>query len=155
MRLSWNEIRARAAVFAQDWADAGYEKGEMRTVTGRMKSDYMYSVGVVYNEFPTPPGLGDGSADLFRLEPLGKAVLDARAAHPGATLADLYDPDLMPPNLRQAHQALDRAVDRLYRRWGFASERERVEHLFALYERMRAPLEAAMHGKKRRRKTLL
>ena len=67
----------------------------MRTVTGRMKSDYMYSVGVVYNTFPTPPE----STDLSKLEPLAHAVLDARAAHPGATLADLYDPDLMPPQL--------------------------------------------------------
>ena len=120
----------------------------MRTVTGRMKSDYMYSVGVVYNTFPTPP---DG-ANRSGLEPLAQAVLDARAAHPGATLADLYDPDLMPPNLRRAHQTLDRAVDRLYRRPGFASERERVEHLFALYEKMRAPLEAGMMRKSVRRK---
>ena len=120
----------------------------MRTVTGRMKSDYMYSVGVVYNTFPMPPK----GAALSKLEPLAQAVLDARAAHPDATLADLYDPDLMPPNLRRAHQALDRAVDRLYRRGGFASERERVEHLFMLYERMQSPVEAAAKaGKKRRR----
>lgn len=52
---------------------------------------------------------------------------DARAAHTGATLADLYGLDLMPPNLRKAHATLDRAVDRLYRRGGFASERERDE----------------------------
>ncbi len=58
-------------------------------------------------------------------------------------MADLYDPDLMPPNLRAAHAALDRAVDRLYRPSGFASDRERVEHLFALYEAMVAPLLAA------------
>ena len=57
-------------------------------------------------------------------------MLNAGATHLGATLADLYDPDLMPPNLRRAHRTLDRAVDRLYRRAGFASERERVEHLF-------------------------
>ena len=119
----------------------------MRAVTGRMKSDYMYSVGVVYNTFPMPPG----DADLSKLEPLAQAVLDARAAHPDATLADLYDPDLMPPNLRRAHQAIDRAVDRLYRKRGFASERERVEHLFMLYEKMRAPLEAASKKKPRRR----
>ena len=112
----------------------------MRAVTGRMKSDYMYSVGVVYNTFPTPPG----DADLSKLEPMAQAVLDARAAHPEATLADLYDPDLMPPDLRRAHQALDRAVDALYRRTGFASERERVEHLFALYEKMFTPLGAGM-----------
>ena len=56
----------------------------------------------------------------------------------------------MPPNLRRAHQALDRAVDRLYRRGGFASERERVEHLFMLYEKMRTPL--AVSTKKRIRR---
>ena len=56
-----------------------------------------------------------------------------------------------PPNLRRAHQALDRAVDRLYRPGGFASERERVEYLFMLYEKMRAPLEAARQAKPRRR----
>ena len=120
----------------------------MRAVTGRMKSDYMYSVGVVYNTFPMPPG----SSDRSKLEPLAQAVLDARAAHPDATLADLYDPDLMPPNLRRAHQFLDRAVDRLYRAKGFASEHERVEHLFMLYEKMRVPLEALMKAKPKRRR---
>ena len=124
----------------------------MRAVTGRMKSDYMYSVGVVYNTFPTPPGFVSGNADLSKLEPLAQGVLDARAAHPGATLANLYDPDLMPPNLRRAHQALDRAVDRLYRRTRFTSERERVEYLFALYENMRAPLEAGLKRRPRRRR---
>ena len=119
----------------------------MRAVTGRMKSDYMYSVGVVYNTFPMPPK----DADLSKLEPLAQAVLDARAAHPDATLADLYDPDLMPPNLRRAHQALDRAVDRLYRKYGFASERERVQHLFMLYEKMRAPLQASARKRPKRR----
>ena len=123
----------------------------MRAVTGRMKSDYMYSVGVVYNTFPTPSGFTDGSTDLSKLEPLAKAVLDARTIWPKATLADLYDPNLMPPNLRRAHQALDRAVDRLYRRTGFASERERVEHLFMLYEKMRMPLDLDSKRKRRRR----
>ena len=108
-------------------------------IGGRLKSDFVFGIGVIYNTFPTPPG----DADLPKLEPLAQAVLDARAAHPDATLADLYDPDLMPPDLRRVHQALDRAVDRLYRRTGFASERERVEHLFALYEKMRAPLGSA------------
>ena len=119
----------------------------MRAVTGRMKSDYMYSVGVVYNTFPMPTE----KPDLSKLEPLAQAVLDARTAHPDVTLADLYDPDLMPPDLRKAHQALDRAVDKLYRRTGFASERERVEHLFMLYEKMSAPLKAAMQAKPKRR----
>ena len=121
----------------------------MRTVTGRMKSDYMYSVGVVYNTFPPPPT----GTNLSKLEPYAQAVLDARAAHPDATLSDLYDPDLMPPNLRQVHLTLDRAVDRLYRAKGFSSERERVEHLFMLYEKMRTPLAAVMKTKPKRRRT--
>ena len=120
----------------------------LRHVGGRLKSDYRYSIGLVYNTFPLPPG----SSDRSKLEPLAQAVLDARAAHPDATLADLYDPDLMPPNLRRAHQAIDRTMDRLYRRTGFASERERVEHLFMLYEKMRAPLEALMKAKPKRQR---
>ncbi len=122
----------------------------MRAVTGRLESRYMYSVGVVYNTFPTPPGFAD--ADTATLEPLAQAVLNARADHPDATLANLYDPDLMPPNLRRAHHALDRAVDRLYRRKRFTSERERVEYLFALYERMQAPLVGAVAKPRTRRR---
>ena len=120
----------------------------LRHIGGRLKSDYRYSINLVYNTFPLPPGFGD--ADTTPMEPLAQAVLDARAAHPSATLAELYDPDLMPPKLRRVHQALDRAVDRLYRRKRFTSERERVEHLFALYERMQAPLAAAAAVPKRR-----
>ena len=120
----------------------------LRHVGGRLESRYRYSIGLVYNTFPTPPA----GANLSKLEPLAQAVLDARSSHPGATLSDLYDPDLMPPNLRRAHQSLDRAVDRLYRAKGFASERERVEHLFMLYEKMYAPLAAMMQEKSKRRR---
>ena len=109
----------------------------LRHVSGRLKSDYRYSIGLVYNTFPMP----DEGADLQSLNSLAQAVLDARTVHPDATLADLYDPDLMPPGLRKAHQALDRAVDRLYRPRRFTSERERVEHLFVLYERMCSMIE--------------
>ena len=129
---------------------SGMHMAWMRAVTGRLESRYMYSVGVVYNTFPLPPGFED--ADKSPLERLAQDVLDARAAHRDATLAELYDPDLMPPNLRRAHQALDRAVDRLYRRKRFTSERERVEYLFALYERMQAPLAAAAAEPKKRRR---
>lgn len=120
----------------------------LRHVGGRLESRYRYSIGLVYNTFPTPP---EGT-DLSKLGPLAQAVLDARATHSGATLADLYDPDLMPPNLRKAHAILDRAVDRLYRRGGFASERERVEHLFGLYEQMMAPLVVKPKGKRKQRR---
>ena len=119
-----------------------------RYIGGRLESRYQYSIGINYNTFPLP----SKGVDLSRLEPLGQGILDARADHPNATLAELYDPDLMPPNLRKAHHALDRAVDRLYQRTGFASERERVEHLFMLYEKLCGPLDAAMKTSTRRRR---
>ncbi|MDE0261252.1 MAG: hypothetical protein OXJ37_02450 [Bryobacterales bacterium] len=94
----------------------------LRHVGGRLKSDYRYSIGLVYNTFPVPRGFTDGTWDLSKLERLAQAVLDARSAHPDATLADLYHPELMPASLRKAHQALDRTVDRLYRRTRFQSQ---------------------------------
>ena len=118
-----------------------------RHIGGRVKSDYSYSGKINYNAFPWPEAsLRDGE----KINILAQAVLDARADHPGATLADLYDPDLMPPNLRKAHRALDVAVDRLYRPAPFESDRERVEHLFGLYERMVAGFLATPDKPKRR-----
>ena len=124
----------------------------LRYIGGRLKSDHRYSIGLVYNTFPTPPAFRKQSASLSKLEPLAQAVLDARAEHPDATLANLYDPDLTPPHLRRAHQALDRSVDRLYRRAKFSSECERIEHLFILYEKMYSPLESERKSKPKRRK---
>ena len=69
----------------------------------------------------------------------------------GAGQADLYDPDVMPEELRKAHRALDKAVDRLYRKEPFASDRERVEHLFGLYEKLTAPMLAAAAAAKPKR----
>jgi hypothetical protein len=74
------------------------------------------------------------------VEAKAQAVLDARANHPLSTLADLYDSLTMPPDLVKAHADLDRAVDRCYRTAPFTSDRQRVEFLFALYERYTAPL---------------
>ena len=115
----------------------------MRVVAGRLGSSYRYSLGVVYNTFPLPLGI-DGREGLRQLEPLAQAILDIRATYPQSTLADLYDPNLMPPDLRQVHQKLDRAVDQLYQPQGFNSEQERIQHLFLLYENMRAPLSENM-----------
>ena len=122
----------------------------LRHIGGRLKSDYRYSIGLVYNTFPMPPA---SEANLAKLDPLADAVLGARSAHAGSTLAELYDPDLMPATLRKAHQALDRAVDRLYRKQGFSSDRERVEYLLGLYEKMAAPLvpQTANQRKQKRR----
>ncbi len=109
------------------------------------------SLNELYNTaaMDTPPGRRRRGTGMPR--PHADAVLGARENHPGATLADLYDLDLMPPDLCKARQALGRAVDRIYRPGGFASERERVEHLFMLYEKMRAPLEAGVKMKRRGR----
>lgn len=120
----------------------------LRYIGGRLGNSYRYSIGLIYNTFPTPPK----DADISKLGPLAQSILEARNAHPNVTLADLYDPDLMPPNLRRAHKTLDLAVDRLYRRAGFTSEHERIEHLFTLYEKMRLPLEGKMKSRKRRKK---
>jgi hypothetical protein len=117
----------------------------LRNIGGRLESRYRYSIGIVYNPFPWPQ-LDEPAKQ--KLEKLAQAVLDARAAHAGATLADLYDPDVMPPDLRKAHRALDEAVDRLYRKEPFASDRERVEHLFGLYEKLTAPMFAAAKPKR-------
>ena len=110
-----------------------------RCIGGRLKSDFQYGIGLNYNTFPWPDA---GPAQRGKIEALAQAVLDARAMdkNTSATLADLYDPDFMPPELRKAHRELDAAVDKLYNPRGFADERARVEHLFKLYERLVDPL---------------
>ncbi|MSQ97046.1 MAG: DNA methylase [Gemmataceae bacterium] len=121
----------------------------MRLLCGRIKSDYRYSTTLVYNNYPWPETPTDKQkADV---EAKAQAVLDARAAHPEACLADLYDPLTMPANLTKAHADLDRAVDACYRAKPFESDRERVEFLFALYEKLTAPLTAGLKEPKRKR----
>ncbi|WP_104134363.1 DNA methyltransferase [Cryobacterium sp. Y62] len=102
----------------------------MRTVGGRLKSDYRYSKDVVYNNFVFP---AVSAAQRTTVESLSQAVIDARAAHPTDTLAKLYDNVSMPSDVRAAHAALDRYVDLLYRPKPFESARERVAHLLALH----------------------
>jgi hypothetical protein len=122
----------------------------LRHIGGRLKSDYRYSIGLVYNTFPMPTV---GSGELAAIEPLAQGVLDARAAYSATTLATLYDPDFMPGILRKAHQSLDRAVDKLYRRAAFTSDRERAEHLFALYEKTITSLDLLSTHKRGRART--
>ncbi len=119
----------------------------MRTVAGRLESRYSYAP-TVYNSFPWPEMT---AAQRKQIDRFSQAIFDARCLFPDSSLDVLYDTDTMPPDLRRAHHALDRAVDRLYRPTGFASERERVEHLFILYEKIHAPLEAEMKEKPKRR----
>jgi hypothetical protein len=110
----------------------------MRQVCGRLKSDYSYSNTLVYNNFPWPESAT--AKQRAAVEAKAQAMLDARQQFPAATLADLYDPLAMSPALAQAHAELDRAVDLCYRPEKFDTDRQRVEFLFALYEKLTAPL---------------
>ena len=118
---------------------SGMHMAWLRQIGGRLKSDYRYSVGIVYNTFPWPETTDQQRA---KIGSLAQAVLDVRTQFPNSTLGDLYDVDAMPPQLRKAHRALDSAVDKLYRSAAFAGDRDRAEHLFGLYERLVAPLVA-------------
>ena len=107
-------------------------------VCGRLKSDFRYSAGVVYNNFPWIEHPSE--KQIERIEQCAEAVLEARKMFPGASLADLYDPLAMPPALMKAHQALDKAVDSAYRPTPFTSDSQRMEFLFELYNKYNATL---------------
>jgi hypothetical protein len=125
----------------------------MRLVCGRMKSDYSYSNTLVYNNYPWPEPTPEQKAGVERA---AQSVLDARGLflppNGRSTLADLYDPTSMPPALAKAHADLDRPVEKCYRKEPFISDRERVEYLFVLYEKITAPLAASAATKPARRK---
>ncbi len=114
---------------------------------GRLKSDYRYSNTIVYNNYPFPQNVSD--ANKAKVEAAAQAVLDTRANYPASSLADLYDPLSMPPDLVKAHQALDKAVDLCYRPQAFVSELARIEFLFGLYEAYTAPMFKVEKGKKK------
>ena len=101
----------------------------MRVVTGRLKSDYSYSINIVYNNFPWPEATPEQRETISAT---AQAILDARAKYPDSSLADLYDPLTMPDEVRKAHKANDLAVRAAY---GFAKdlpEAEVVTRLFAM-----------------------
>lgn len=118
---------------------------------GRIKSDYRYSKDIVYNNFPWPQEVD--AAKKAAIEVAAQSVLDARAAFANQTLADLYDPLAMPKQLRDAHVKLDRAVDKCYRSTPFSSDRQRVEFLFGLYERLARPALPAVSPSRARRRS--
>lgn len=105
---------------------------------GRLESRYRYSNSLVYNNFPWPENPSE--KQMQAVEQAAQAVLDARAQYPDSSLADLYDPNTMPPALVKAHQQLDKAVDLCYRPQPFASETKRIEYLFELYDKYTADL---------------
>ena len=116
----------------------------VRQVCGRLESRYRYSAQIVYNNYPWPIALT--ATQKRKIEHATQAVLDARDAHPQATLAELYDANAMPKDLRDAHKALDKAVDAAYsadggkKSWG--NDAERVAFLFKRYQAIAGGLAA-------------
>lgn len=105
----------------------------VRTVGGRLKTDYRYSATLCYNTFPFPKLT---TADKEELERLAQNILNIRDENFDMTLGEMYNPESMPEELREAHHQLDLAVERIYRPEPFTSDEERLEHLFKLYAKM-------------------
>ncbi|WP_210994639.1 class I SAM-dependent DNA methyltransferase, partial [Pectobacterium versatile] len=134
------ELGILSSLMHNDW---------MRLVTGRMKSDYSYSASVVYNTFPWPDVTDTQRKEI---EKLAEEVILTREEFPGCTLAELYDPEKMPSKLLTAHQALDTAVDRLYRERPFKDAADRLSCLLARYEVLTQKL-TATQAKPRKSRT--
>ena len=104
----------------------------MRRVSGRLKMDYSYSKNIVYNNFPWP---APTERQKTRIEQTAQNILNIRANHPNASLADLYDPLLMPADLRKAHQENDKAVMEAYGfNWHTMKEEDCVAALLEMYQ---------------------
>lgn len=125
----------------------------VKSVCGRLKSDFRYSNEIVYNNYPWP--LSPSEKQEKAVEAAVEKVLKARASFPSSSLADLYDPLTMPPILVQSHQELDKAVDLCYRPQAFASDAKRMEFLFELYEMYTAGLQVLEMPKKGKKKEVV
>lgn len=127
-----NSIIANADLYEFGVLESNVHMAWMRTVCGRIKSDYRYSNDIVYNNFPWPTPI---PAQKERIEKTAQAILDARALYPESSLADLYDELTMPVELRKAHRANDKAVMEAYGFWGrLNSEAACVAELMKLYK---------------------
>lgn len=105
----------------------------VRAVAGRLKTDYRYSSAIVYNNFPVPVLNQDQKQEIIQAV---RNILFARENHSEKTLSEMYDPDIMPADLREAHGKLDLLVDRLYRSKQYNNDEERLADLFSLYKEM-------------------
>jgi len=117
------------------------------TICGKIKTDYRYSNTLGWNTFPVPLLTEQNKADLTRC---AEEILLAREAHFPATIADLYDPETMPENLRHAHERNDEVLERIYIGRRFRNDTERLEKLFELYTKMTAATEGQPAAKAKR-----
>ena len=123
----------------------------IKTVCGRLKSDFRYSKDIVYNNFPWAENPSE--KQIKQIEEKAQKVLEVRSSFPNSSLADLYNPLTMPPTLIKAHNELDKAVDSAYRTAPFTSEANRMVYLFELYEKYTADLFTKEKPKKKNNKT--
>ncbi|MDK7742135.1 DNA methyltransferase [Helcobacillus massiliensis] len=119
-----------------------------RAVGGQLETRIRYSNTIVYNNFPVPP-LSDAMKE--KLTEAALRVLDVREYHCEKALAELYDPDKMPDDLREAHATVDAMVDSIYSKKPYESDEQRLSDLFAMYERMTAEEAAKAPAKKSRK----
>ncbi len=126
-----NYLIAEPSLFLFGLLQSAMHIAWLGAVGGRLESRFQYSGTMVYNTFPWPTPTDKQRAAI---EAAAQGILDARAAHPGACLADLYDPLTMPLDLVKAHQKLDAAVDAAYGYKGAATDAARVAFLFGLYQ---------------------
>lgn len=137
------KIVANATLYHFGVLSSAMHMAWVRSVCGRLKSDYRYSAGIVYNNFPWPDPT---AAQRKKIETAAQAVLDARAAYHNSSLADLYDPHTMPPDLVKAHRKLDAAVDAAYSKRKFSGDSDRVALLFERYQTLVDAPQAAPHS---------
>ena len=127
-----NMIMPQASLYAFGIIESNVHMAWMRTVCGRLKSDYRYSNTIVYNNFPWPNPTNEQKE---KIEKTAQLILDARAKYPNSSLADLYDELTMPSELRKAHQLNDIAVMEAYGfNWKKMTESDCVAELMKMYQ---------------------
>lgn len=144
-----NYLIAEPSLFLFGLLQSAMHISWLGAVGGRLESRFQYSGTMVYNTFPWPTPTDKQRTSI---ETAAQAVLDARAAHPGANLADLYDPLTMPPDLVKAHQKLDAVVDASYGYKGGSTDAARVAFLFKLYQELTSLLPVVGSKPKRARR---
>ena len=131
-------IMPNATLYSLGVLNSSAHMAWLRAVGGRLKSDYRYSVDIVYNAFVWPEPT---KAQRTKIEKTAQAILDARKLYPDSSFADLYDERAMPPELRKAHRDNDQAVLKAYGLPPDATEETIVAHLMSLYTKKVAEVE--------------
>ena len=106
---------------------------KMRYICGRLEERYRYSNKIVYNNFPFQEDVSQNNK--YKVRNKAEKILKVRKSYPYESLANLYNPKFMPPDLKKAHLELDKAVDKCYRNTKFKDDNDRMKFLFDLYKK--------------------